>query len=83
MRGSTNDPAFACGGHPRALEAQMKMLLLSVTFAAMLASLAEAQQVSDARVADLVKAGKIRVGGHGVGNQLFRNTKTPVANASR
>jgi hypothetical protein len=27
----------------------MKMLLLSVTFAAMLASLAEAQQVSDAR----------------------------------
>jgi len=28
----------------------------------MLASLAEAQQVSDARVADLVQAGKIRIG---------------------
>src|SRR5262245_29253508 len=66
MRSSTNDPAFAGGGHPRALEAQMKMLLLSVTFAAMLASLAEAQQVSDARVADPVKAGKIRVGVHSV-----------------
>jgi polar amino acid transport system substrate-binding protein len=66
MRGSTNDPAFACGSHLGALEAQMKMLLLSVTFAAMLASLAEAQQVSDARVADLVKAGKIRVGVHSV-----------------
>src|SRR5262245_59547154 len=59
MRSSTNDPAFACGGHPRALEAQMKMPLLSVTFAAMLASLAEAQQVSDARVSDLVKAGTL------------------------
>jgi hypothetical protein len=44
----------------------MKMLLLSVTFAAMLASLSEAQQVSDARVADLAKAGKIRVGVHSV-----------------
>src|SRR5262249_59578173 len=44
----------------------MKMPLLSVTFAAMLASLAEAQQVSDARVADLAKAGKIRVGVHSV-----------------
>jgi hypothetical protein len=32
----------------------------------MLASLAEAQQVSDARVADLVQAGKIRVGVHSV-----------------
>ena len=44
----------------------MKMLLLSVTFAAILASLAEAQQVSDARVTDLVQAGKIRVGVHSV-----------------
>jgi polar amino acid transport system substrate-binding protein len=44
----------------------MKKLLLSVTFAAMLASLAEAQQVSDARVADLVQAGKIRFGVHSV-----------------
>ena len=44
----------------------MKKLLLSVTFTAMLASLAEAQQVSDARVADLVQAGKIRVGVHSV-----------------
>ena len=32
----------------------------------MLASLAEAQQVSDARVADLVQAGKVRVGVHSV-----------------
>jgi len=44
----------------------MKKLLLSVTFIAMLANLAEAQQVSDARVADLVQAGKIRVGVHSV-----------------
>src|SRR6185312_3116479 len=40
----------------------MKKLLLSITFAAVLLSFAEAQQVSDARVADLAKAGKIRVG---------------------
>jgi len=44
----------------------MKKLLLSVTFIAMLADLAEAQQISDARVADLVQAGKIRVGVHSV-----------------
>ena len=44
----------------------MIKLLLSVTFTAMLASLAEAQQVSDPRVADLVQAGKIRVGVHSV-----------------
>jgi polar amino acid transport system substrate-binding protein len=44
----------------------MKKLLLSVTFTAILASLAEAQPVSDARVADLVQAGKIRVGVHSV-----------------
>jgi polar amino acid transport system substrate-binding protein len=44
----------------------MKKLLLSLTFIGVLASLAEAQQVSDARVADLVQAGKIRVGVHSV-----------------
>ena len=44
----------------------MKKLLLIVTFIAMLASLAEAQQVPDPRVADLVQAGKIRVGMHSV-----------------
>ena len=44
----------------------MKKLLLSVMFIALLASLAEAQQVSDPRVADLVQAGKIRVGVHSV-----------------
>jgi len=44
----------------------MKKLFLSVTLTAMLASFAEAQQVSDARVADLVRAGTIRVGMHSV-----------------
>jgi len=44
----------------------MKRLLLMVTFTAMLASLAEAQQVPDPRVADLLQAGKIRVGMHSV-----------------
>ena len=44
----------------------MKKLLLTVTFTAILASLAEAQQVPDARVADLAQAGKIRVGVHSV-----------------
>ena len=44
----------------------MKKLLLTVTFTAMLASLAEAQQVPDPRVADLVQAGKVRVGVHSV-----------------
>jgi polar amino acid transport system substrate-binding protein len=44
----------------------MKKLFLSVTFTVILASLAEAQHVSDARVADLVQAGKIRVGVHSV-----------------
>jgi polar amino acid transport system substrate-binding protein len=44
----------------------MRKLLLAVTFTAMLASLAEAQQVSDPRVADLVQAGKIRVGMHSI-----------------
>src|SRR5437588_2090954 len=42
----------------------MKKLLLIFTFTAILASLAEAQQISDPRVADLVQAGKIRVGIH-------------------
>src|SRR6266568_7056301 len=46
------------------LEACMKKLLLIITFTAILASLAEAQQTSDPRVADLVQAGKIRVGMH-------------------
>lgn len=44
----------------------MKKLLVTVLFTAMLSSLAEAQQVSDPRVADLVKAGKIRVGVHSI-----------------
>ena len=44
----------------------MKNLLLTVAFTAMLASLAEAQQVSDPRVADLVQAGKMRVGMHSI-----------------
>jgi len=44
----------------------MKKFFLSVAFAAMLASLAEAQQTADARVADLLQAGKIRVGVHSV-----------------
>ena len=44
----------------------MKKLLLTVTFTAMLASLAEAQQVPDPRVADLVQAGKVRIGVHSV-----------------
>ena len=44
----------------------MKKLLLTFTFIAMLASLAEAQQVSDSRIADLVQVGKIRVGMHSV-----------------
>src|SRR5947209_17390137 len=42
----------------------MKKLLLIVTLTAILASPAEAQQTSDPRVADLVQAGKIRVGIH-------------------
>ena len=44
----------------------MTRLLLTVTFTAMLASLAEAQPVSDPRIADLVQAGKIRVGMHSI-----------------
>src|SRR5262245_60056546 len=44
----------------------MKKLVLTVTLIAMLASFAEAQQTPDPRVADLVQAGKIRVGVHSV-----------------
>jgi polar amino acid transport system substrate-binding protein len=44
----------------------MKKLLLTVTFTATLASLAEAQPVFDPRVADLVQAGKIQVGMHSI-----------------
>jgi len=44
----------------------MKKLLLTITFTAMLPCLAEAQQVPDPRVADLVQAGKIRVGVHSI-----------------
>jgi len=58
--------AFASGAHRNSLEARMKRLLLTVTFTAMLASLAEAQHVPDPRVADLVQAGKIRVGMHSI-----------------
>src|SRR6478672_3887820 len=48
------------------VEAHMIRLLLTITFIAMLASLAEAQQTPDPRVADLLQAGKIRVGVHSV-----------------
>ena len=48
------------------VEARMKKLLLTVIFTAMLVSLAEAQQVPDPRVNDLVQAGKIRVGMHSI-----------------
>jgi hypothetical protein len=58
--------AFAFRRTLESLEAQMTRLLLTVTIAAMLASLAEAQHVSDPQVADLVQAGKIRVGMHSV-----------------
>jgi polar amino acid transport system substrate-binding protein len=47
------------------VEASMKRLLLILAFTAMWTSLAKAQ-VPDARVADLVQAGKIRVGVHSV-----------------
>jgi polar amino acid transport system substrate-binding protein len=40
----------------------MRKLLLAVAFTAALAGLAEAQQVRDPRVADVVQAGKIRIG---------------------
>jgi polar amino acid transport system substrate-binding protein len=44
----------------------MKKFLLTVLFTVLSSSLAQAQQVSDPRVADLVKAGKIRVGVHSI-----------------
>jgi polar amino acid transport system substrate-binding protein len=44
----------------------MKRLLLTVMFIAAWVSLTEAQQGSDPRVADLVQAGKIRVGVHSI-----------------
>jgi polar amino acid transport system substrate-binding protein len=57
----------------------MKKLLLTVTFIAMLASVAEGQQVSDARIADLAKAGKIRVGVHSVMYKKDPQTGEPKA----
>src|SRR5712671_3813310 len=45
---------------------RMKELFLAVAFAPTLVSLAEAQQLPDPRVADLVQAGKIRVGMHSI-----------------
>ena len=44
----------------------MKTLLLAVTLTVALASLSEAQQGPDPRIADLVQAGKIRVGVHSI-----------------
>jgi polar amino acid transport system substrate-binding protein len=44
----------------------MKKVLLTATLAVMSASLAKAQQVSDLRIADLVQAGKMRVGMHSI-----------------
>jgi hypothetical protein len=58
----------------------MKKLLLTVAFTTMLASLAEAQQVPDPRVADLVQAGKIRVGVHSV--MYTKDPKTGEVNGA-
>jgi len=44
----------------------MKKLLLAVAFLATLVGLAAAQQIPDPRVADLVQAGKIRIGVHSI-----------------
>jgi polar amino acid transport system substrate-binding protein len=44
----------------------MKQFFISLVFITILTSFADAQQVSDARVADLQQAGKIRVGVHSV-----------------
>ncbi len=57
----------------------MRKLLLSFAFIGMLASLAAAQQVSDPRVADLAKAGKIRVGVHSVMYTKDPRTGKPTA----
>src|SRR4029079_13351165 len=51
-------------GRPESGEASMKKLFLAVAFTATLVSFAAAQPVPDPRVADLVQAGKIRVGIH-------------------
>jgi polar amino acid transport system substrate-binding protein len=56
--------AFASGADRILGGRCMKKLLLIFALTAMLASHAEAQQTSDPRVADLVQAGKIRVGIH-------------------
>src|SRR5882757_3215271 len=45
---------------------KLKQLFLAVAFTTIFASLAAAQPVADPRVADLVQAGKIRVGMHSV-----------------
>jgi polar amino acid transport system substrate-binding protein len=58
--------AFALVAGRRSWEAHMRKLVLALTFTTILASLAEAQPISDARVADLVRAGNIRVGVHSV-----------------
>ena len=58
----------------------MKRPLLTIGFSTMLASLAGAQQVPDARVADLVQAGKIRVGVHSV--MYTKDSKTGEAKAA-
>jgi polar amino acid transport system substrate-binding protein len=57
----------------------MKRLLVSLTITPLLASLAVAQQVSDPRVADLVQAGKIRVGVHSVMYKADPQTGEPKA----
>ena len=58
----------------------MKKLLVIVVFTTMLAHLAQAQQVPDPRVADLVQAGKIRVGVHSV--MYTKDPKTGEAEAA-
>jgi polar amino acid transport system substrate-binding protein len=58
----------------------MKELVLAVTFTAMVASLAAAQQVPDPRVADLVQVGKIRVGVHSI--MYTKDPRTGVLQAA-
>ena len=58
----------------------MKRLPLAVALAAMFAHLAQAQQAPDPRVADLVRAGKIRVGVHSV--MYAKDDKTGQAEAA-
>src|SRR5262249_58116141 len=72
FRVAKSDTFTHCAGRVRfrctseSLEAHRTRFLLTVTFTALLASLAEAQPVPDPRIADLVQAGKIRVGMHSV-----------------